>query len=107
MVNKAHKVLTETTSQSKTPGTPGGDGISGSTAFDWHDGDQVPQYSKHLRGFEGISHTGQYADKQIHGTKSGSKAGYASSQTASKNGSFDRSAYQDIVKKSMVGGKLA
>ncbi len=103
---KAHQFVTETTSQSKKPGTPGGDGISGSTSFDWHDGDLAPQYSKHLSGFEGITHTGMNAAKQNNnGADRSGKPGSASAREAKNtNASFDRSIYQSLVK-SMREGK--
>ena len=104
-MQKAHKTLTETTSQSQKPGTPGGDGISGSTAFDWHDGDMAPQYSKRLRGFEGITRKGMTAAKQISGSDGPSKPGTDSSRESYRNASFDKSPYQSIIQ-SMLEGHL-
>lgn len=53
-----------------------------------------------LAGLSGIKRAGQKTEKQTP-----SKPGQYSAKTAADNASFDRSPYQDIVKKSMVGGK--
>lgn len=104
-MSQAHKTVTKTPSQPDKLGSGAADGISGSTSFDWHDGDQAPQYSKHLRGFEGIKHTGMTAGKQIQGYDGPSKPGSDSAREAYGNASLDKSVYQNIVK-SMLGGKL-
>ena len=101
----AHRDVTATSSQPDKLGSGKADGISGSTAFDWHDGDLAPQYSKNLRGFEGIKRTGMTAGKQISGSDGPSKPGSDSAREArATNASFDRSIYQTLVK-SMREGK--
>lgn len=97
--------LTQTSSQPAKRGSSGADGISGSSSFDWHDGDQVPQYSKNLRGFEGIKHTSMTAGKQIQGYDGPGKPNTASSKESSGNASFDKSVYQTI-RDSMKEGRV-
>lgn len=96
--------VTATKSQPDKLGSGKADGFSGSTAFDWHDGDLAPQYSKHLRGFEGIKRTGMTAGKQAQGYDGPGKPGSASPKGRPDNASFDTSPYQSLVK-SMREGK--
>lgn len=65
----------------------------------------APEYHKKLAGFSGVKRTGTAA-KQINGSDKALKPGEYSSPTASDNASFDRSPYQKMVQKSMVGGHL-
>lgn len=61
------------------------------------------QYHKGLPGFSGLSHGVGPADKQIHGSKSGSKPGTESSKTAARNASIDGSVYHDMIAQSLLG----
>ena len=65
----------------------------------------APEYHKSLPGFSGVKR-GSNAAQQIQGSDRPSKAGSASSKTAADNASFDRSPYQSMLQKSMVGGHL-
>jgi len=104
-LGKKHATVTQTSSQPDRLGTGAANGISGSTSFDWRDGDLAPQYNKHLRGFEGIKRTGMTAGKQAQGYDGPGKPGSASPREArTSNASFDRSIYQTLVK-SMHEGK--
>lgn len=93
--------LTQTSSQ---PAKLTGDSVSGSTSSDWRAGDSAPQYNKHLRGFEGVKHTGMTAGKQIQGYDGPGKPNTASAREASGNASLDKSVYQKILE-SMSGGR--
>jgi hypothetical protein len=126
MPTKAHKEVTKTTSQ---PDPKGGkqdvaltSGYKAGKAYASGEGKKAKAPEPHKAnqnvtvtpaqsavsslGLSGIKKSFKDAADQISGSGP-SKSGSASSKEAlAPNASFDRSAYQSIVKKSMIGGKL-